>query len=171
MRKRKTVIIVVVLVIGLLVCGWRFYPYDLSSIISVRKNEITSLACAMSVGGVENVKPYINTYELSELSPHNDDFEEIMEILDSSDYHQDFRNLLPWSVNSIGSDDSDKIRTASVLIVWGNGENECCFLSMTDERKVAVSSGAESGLKLYHPTNREMLNILSEYLQMHGTKK
>lgn len=164
MRKRW-IVIIGIFVIGLLACVWRLYPHDLSSLIPVRQNEITSLACAMNESGVESGKPYISSYELSELSPHDDSFEEIMEILDSSDYHQDFRNLLPWRIKSLGSDGS---RTVSVLLVWGKGENECCFLSMTDESKIAVSSGTESGLKLYHSTNRELINILSEYMRIHG---
>ena len=108
--------------------------------------------------------PYSNSYTLSELSTQDDDFQEILEILDSSNYRQDFRNLLPWSINSVGSDDANNVLVANAVFVWGSGENESCFMSFHSERMIAVSSGTESGLKVYHPTNREMLNTLSEYL-------
>ena len=168
MKKRATVIVVAVLIIGLLV--WRFWSHPLSSVICVEKSSVTSIACSVSVFGVENGMPYSNSYTLSELSPQDNGFEEIMEILASSNYRQDFRNLLPWSVNSIGSDDANGVLFANIVFAWGSGENESCFMSMHSESMMAVSSGTVSGLKVYHPTNREMLDTLAEYLQTHGNK-
>ncbi|HBR07481.1 MAG TPA: hypothetical protein DD735_01140 [Clostridiales bacterium] len=168
MKKRVAVIAAAALIIGLLV--WRFWPHSLSSVICVEKSVVTNIACSASIGGVENGKPYINSYTLSELSPQDDGFEEIMEILDSSNYRQDFRNLLPWSIDNIGSDGAKELLAADVVFVWGSGENESCFMSMHGESMIAVSSGTESGLKVYHSTNREMLDTLAEYLKTHGNK-
>lgn len=168
MKKRATVIVVATLIIGLLV--WRFWSYPLSSVICVEKSSVTSIACSVSVFGVENGMPYSSSYTLSELSPQDDGFEEIMEILDSSNYRQDFRNLLPWSINSVGSDNANNVLVANAVFVWGSGENESCFMSMHSKSMIAVSSGKESGFKVYHPTNREMLDTLAEYLQTHGNK-
>ena len=168
MKKRAAVIVAAALIIGLLV--WRFWSHPLSSIICVEKSSVTSIACSISAGGVEDGMPYINSYTLSELSPQDNGFEEIMEILDSSNYRQDFRNLLPWSINSVGSDDANNVLVGNAVFVWGSGENESCFMSMHSENMIVVSSGTESGLKTYHPTNSEMLGTLAEYLQTHGNK-
>ena len=161
-------IVAAALIIGLLV--WRFWPHPLSSVISVEKSAVTSIACSASIGGVENGEPYIYSFTLSGLLPQDDGFEEIMEILDSSSYRQDFRNLLPWSIHSVGSDNTNNVLVADVVLVWGSGENESCFISMHSESMIAVSLRTESGLKVYHPTSREMLDTLAEYLQTHGSK-
>lgn len=168
MKKKATVIVAAALIIGLLV--WRFWSHPLSSVICVEKSSVTSIACSVSVFGVENGMPYSNSYTLSELSPQDGGFEEIMEILDSSNYRQDFRNLIPWSVNSIGSNDANSGLFANMVFAWGSGENESCFISMYSKSMIAVSSGTGSGLKVYHPTNREMLDTLAEYLQTYGSK-
>ena len=168
MKKRAAVIAAAALRIGLLV--WRFWPHSLSSVICVEKSAVTSMACLVSVGGTENGKPYINSYTLSDLSPQDDGFEEIMEILDSSNYRQDFRNLLPWSIDGVRSGKLNSVVVANAVFAWGSGEDESCFMFMRSESMIAVSSGTKSGLKVYHPTNREMLDTLAKYLQTHGNK-
>lgn len=164
MRKKIAVIVAVVLIICLL--GWRFWPHSFSTVISVEKNTLTNIACHVSVMGVEKGKPFINTYMLSELSPQDTDFEKIVEILDSSDYCQDFRNLLPWKIDSVGANNTNL--SATVVLVWGNGENESCFISLYDRSVISISFENEAGLRVYHPTNRKMLKTLAEYLQTHG---
>lgn len=168
MKKRATMIIAAALIIALL--AWRFWPHSLSSVICVEKSSVTSIACSVSVFDIKNGMPYSNSYTLNELSSQDDVFEEIMEILDSSNYRQDFRNLLPWSINSGGSDDANNVLIANAVFVWGSGESESCFISMYSESMIAVSSGTEPGIKVYHPTNRKMLDTLAEYLQIRGNK-
>lgn len=166
MKKKTALIAAAVLIIALSAGIWRFWPHSLSSVISVEKSAVSGIACSVCAFGVENGKPYSNGYTLSEQSPQEDGFGEILEILDSSNYRRDFRNLLPWSIDSVGSDDTGL--SAVVVLVWGSRANESCVMSMQGGNMIAVSSGAESGLKVYHPTNREMLNALAEYLQAHG---
>lgn len=168
MKKRAAMIVAAALIIALL--AWRFWPHSLSSVICVEKSSVTSIACSVSVFDIKNGMPYSNSYTLNELSSQDDGFEEIMEILDSSNYRQDFRNLLPWSINSGGSDDANNVLIANAVFVWGSGESESCFISMYSESMIAVSSGTEPGIKVYHPTNRKMLDTLAEYLQIHGNK-
>ncbi len=168
MKKRTALLAAAVLIIALLAGIWRVWPHLLSSVICAEKSAVSGIACSVCIFGVENGKPYTNGYTLSELSPQEDGFEEIMEILESSNYRRDFRNLLPWSIDSVGSDGAGL--SAVVVLVWGSRANESCVMSMQGGNMIAVSSGAESGLKVYHPTNREMLNTLAEYLQTHGNK-
>lgn len=171
MAKKKTAIIAAAALLIVLLLGvWRFWPRPLSSVIGVEQGAVTGMACTVLAGGVENGKPYINGYTLSELSPQEDGFKEILTILDSSDYRPDLRNLLPWGIDSIGSDEANGVQTASVVFVWGSGVNESCILSIQGKNTVAVSGGSKSGLKVYHPTNREILNMITTYLQAHGNK-
>lgn len=173
--KKKRAIILIIAAAALVICllGWRLWPHSLSAIISVEKNALTSIACQVAVSGNENGKPFIDSYTLSELSPQDTGFGEIVEILDSSDYRQDFRNLLPWRINSVGSVNTsvNTYLSASVVLVWGNGENDSCFISLHGESIIAVSLDTEAGLKIYHPTNREMLGALVEYMQAHGNEE
>ena len=161
-RKKITVSIVIILIAALL--GWRLLPHSFPSVISTQTSRATSLACNVSTSYVSNVSPAIDTYVLQSTSDEND-FKEIMKLLNSASYRQDFRNLLPWSITTVGSESNC---SANIMLVWGDTATESCFISFQSESIVSVAAGTEGDFQIYHPTDRTVLGRLIDYVQLHG---
>ena len=111
-----------------------------------------------------NASPVIDTYVLQSTSDEND-FKEIMKLLNSARYRQDFRNLLPWSITTVGSESNC---SANIMLVWGDTATERCFISFQSESIVSVAAGTEGDFQIYHPTDRTVLGRLIDYVQLHG---
>ena len=166
--KRQVILSVVALLLVILL-GWRFCPHSFEKVISTGLGAITSLACTATIAGVENNgTAFIHSYKLQSLTEEDENFDAIMQILGASKYRQDFRNLLPWELTSVGSDGTHDGKSVNILLVWGNAENENCYLTFHSDSVVVVSVGNDGGLLIYHPTNDKVLDKLVDYIQTHG---
>ena len=100
--KRKCIKIAII-IFGLLFAalfGWRMWPHSLSDMISVDKVSITSFSATASIGGIKDGNPYSTFYNMNSHQTSDEVRQEILEILDTSSYRADFRNLLPWRIDS-----------------------------------------------------------------------
>jgi hypothetical protein len=96
---------------------------------------------------------------------------EILEILATSTYRQDVRNLLPWKTHYVEADKNYDGRSVLMAFSLGNGKDEWIQVHFLTSTMIAVLKGGEDGYRVYHPTNREILDELTEYFQTHGIKQ
>ncbi|MBO5371298.1 MAG: hypothetical protein J6A75_01110 [Lachnospiraceae bacterium] len=167
--KKKKIIICIIAALLILFLGWRMWPHPLDKVISADMDSITSLACNVSISGLEDSgDSYIDSYTLQALSEDDEHFQNIIDILKSTEYRQNFRNLLPWSITSVDAGKNYDGRSANVLLAWGSEDNENCYLSFLDNNTIVISSINGDILQIYHPINRAVLDELVDYIQIHG---
>ncbi len=165
MKKRIWAIILIALVICLLF--WRFWPQSLSDVISVDKDSVVSYSVAAMVRRFENGQSKSYTYRIENTESH-DTLDEIMEILSSSDYRRDFRNLLPWDLDYVDADKNYDGRIISVYLYTENKQDEYIEIQFLSKSIVAVDRGGKVGFRIYHPTNRETIDLLTQHLIANG---
>lgn len=111
----------------------------------------------------------MESYTLPTSAADDEVFREILSLLCRSGYREDFRNLLPWAVDSAGSDNAYDGRSVTLILVWGASADETCSLVLTG-RQIVVSRPHHDGFLIYHPLDTALLDQLTEYLMTHGEK-
>ena len=166
---KKKIVVAVLLVILL---GWRFIPRSFSDVISVDTSKVINYACSVNICGIDdNAMPFVQPYDLETVKKGDENFEDVFSVLDKTGYRPDFRNLLPWAITKVESDDDLNEMNAIVVLVWGNEPNDNCIVHFLEDDKVSVSLGKRDGYLIYHPTNSETLKELVEYIKLHGVEK
>lgn len=158
--------IVAILVICLLV--WHVWPNSVSSIIPVEKNAITSFSSYVVIKHTENGQTLTDVYRIDKTGFPCEEPGYILEILATSSYQQDLRNLLPWSADSVGADKSYDGRSAVIVFSVGNQKDEWVEINYLSSGIIVVSVGWEDGYRIYHPTNEQTFDDLVEYYKTHG---
>ena len=161
-------IIVAALIIGLLI--WRFWPQSSANLITVDKNATISFAGIASVSRNENGQPFIDSYQIDN-EQQGLESGAILEIIASTKYRQDFRNLFPWRAESIEADKNYDGRNVSLMFTVGDQQDEWVNIQYMSSDMIIVSTGGEEGYCIYHPVDRKVLDELIEYFQAHGIKK
>ena len=59
-------------------------------------------------------------------------------------------------------------RSVRIFLVWGPEEEQTAFLSLGG-RQITLASGEGDGLRVFHPTDPQLIDWLAEYLENHGT--
>lgn len=161
--------IVAIIVICLLI--WRVWPNSSTSIIPVDKNAITSFSSTVMINRIENGQSVTDVYSIHKTEPPFEGPEHILDILETSSYQQDFRNLLPWSVDSVGADKSYDGRNAVLVYSIGNQKNEWVEINYLSSGVIVVFVGGEGGYRIYHPTNTQTFDDLVAYYETYGVKQ
>ena len=169
MNKKKYVSIAVALLIIALL-GWRLWPRPIDKVISTSPESVNSMACSATVSGVEDGDLFMDTYSIQSEDLADADMEALLNILSSSNYRPDFRNLLPWNITSVDSGGTNDGKSANLALVWGNSEDEHCYMMFHSGSVVAVDVGS-GGYLIYHPTDRAVLDNLVDYIREHGVAK
>ena len=171
--KKRIRLIITIIIASLIVCLliWRFLPQSFSNLISVDENTITNFSSSVMVQSLENGQTHTDTYQITKTEQLGNEPGDILEILSTSKYQQDFRNLLPWSADSIEADKNYDGRTVLLVFSVGNQKDEWVQIYYLSSSIIAVSVGREDGYRIYHPTNHKTLDELVEYIQTHGTKQ
>ena len=151
--------------------AWRLWPQSFADLIPVSENSLTDLSLYGMVQGLEEGQPFTDTYLILPGEQVNHTAAEIMEILKSSAYRQDLRNLLPWEIDSVGADKNYDGRTIIITFYTGNQKDDFITVQFLSRSIVALSRGGGSGFQIYHPTNHEIFDQLAEYLTSHGIKQ
>ena len=165
MRKRISFIIkmvVVALIVGLII--WRFWPQSASHLMPVDENAVTGFAALALVGNglADNEEYRIDSSEQLGNEPG-----EIVEILATSNYRPDFRNLLPWGVTKVNS--GRKYDGYTVFLDYLYAENKYISVTFFSSSTLIITTDEYSRMRIYHPTNSETLDKLVEYLKTHNT--
>lgn len=164
MKKRIIIGIVIALVVGVLL--WRFIPRSANTVIPVEENEVTSFAAISVVGGNRGGEPYFDIYRIDSADATKENIHDFLEILKTSRYQPDFRNLLPWGMDSISADRNYDSRTITIQFACGDDYLDITFQSPT---QIYIQTKDASGFRIYHPTNKDTITKLVEYLETNGT--
>lgn len=164
MKKRIIIIFCFVLLVG--VCVWRFRPLSFSNItISNEKNLILHSVTHVHITFDDGHHVYL----LDKEQINTEITKDILEILDSSSYRQDFRNLCPWGVNRVNNDKNFDGNVVEILV--GVAEEEWVNVHFTSSSLVFVGGNKFTGFRIYHPTSDETIYKLAEYIKENGTKQ
>ena len=166
MKKRIrliSIIIILALVIFLLI--WRLLPQSFSSLISVNESSITSFS---AYGMFQNFEEgHCDLYSINEPAPISFEPGEILEILATSGYQQDFRNLLPWGVDAVAADNNYDGNMVTLSLYFQDKQG-CIEFQFLSNSIVAVSTSEQPDMRIYHPTNSATFDKLVDYLLVHG---
>ena len=169
MKKRITIGLIFVIIICLF--AWRFWPHSLSNLLPLSQDIITGVSGYANISDVQNGKAFIDSYEIAHNAVKDGELQEILMILDSSDYQQDFRNILPWSIDQVDAGKNFEGYTVNLVFTWGDETNASVNMMFLSKNIVVVDTGTESGFRIYHPVNKDVLGNLVEYLKVHGARK
>lgn len=163
--KKRLFIIVVILLVGLSI--WRFWPHSFTNVISVDETSIVDFSAVAVVNGFENGKHQNEIYHIDAFQSNSSILKDAINLLEASSYQKDYRNLLPWSVNSVDSDKNYDDYTIDLLFSFGYGVDEYISVKFLSSSIIVVSIGGESGFHIYHPTNNQTIHELLEYIKLH----
>lgn len=164
----KKCIVLLPAILLLCLCVWRLTPRTFEQMTAADPKTISSLSGTAVLGGNRDGTPYMESYTLP-TSAADEAFQEILSLLCRSGYREDFRNLLPWAVDSAGSGNAYDGRSVTLILVWGASADETCSLVLTG-RQIVVSRPNHDGFLIYHPLDTALLDQLTEYLMTHGEK-
>lgn len=164
MKKRIIIGIVIALVLGVLL--WRYIPRSANTVIPVEENEVTSFAAISTVGRNLLGEPNFSIYRIDSVNATTQNIHDFLEILKTSRYQPDFRNFLSWAIDSISADRNYDNRTVTMQFACGDDYLDVTFHSPT---MITISAKGDSGFRIYHPTDKETITKLVEYLETNGT--
>lgn len=168
-RKHLKIAITVFAVLFIVLMGWRIWPCSFSDIISEDKSSIIYCTTAARIGGIKDGEPVSDSYSMNNHET-DENLKGLLEILDSSAYQPDFRNLLPGSISSVEADKNYDDRNAIVVLGWGNSKEEYVEIQFLSSSIIAVKREGDPGFMIYHPTDRNLLDSLIAYIQENGDK-
>ncbi len=173
MKKRmKLIIAIIVAALIIYMPIWRFWPRSLSDLLSVEENSIKIISVSAYVFNINAPGLSQQDHYQLKVSEHQSNIsKEIVDILSSSGYREDFRNLWPWGVRSISADRNYDSRRVSLFFEIENQEGKVGYIYYTTSSLISVHGMRKRGFSVYHPTNRETFDVLVEYIQEHGIKK
>lgn len=152
----------------LALAAWRLWPRPFASLFPEGHTAVTSLSASCTISGIDELHSLaFDTYTVNAVSPGEEEFEAILSLLQSSRYHPDLRNLLPWSQERVATHGGT--RSVTVSLVWDNQEENFVTLFFHTDRLAVLSLATEAGFLRLHPTDRTLMEQLVEYLQAHGT--
>ena len=147
---------------------WRFWPQSFTNLIPMSETSISGLSVYGTVQGIKDGEPFTEAYRIDALEQASNEAAELLDILKSSHYRQDLRNLLPWDMESVGADKNYNGQTVIISFYVGSQREDFVSLQFLSRSIVAVSYGDEYGFHIYHPTDPETFGQLAAYLQVHG---
>lgn len=163
----KRIIKIAVVVVIVLIATWRFCPRSFSNIVPDEIGEAEYYSAYTSVSNIKGTRPDIDTWLFDNIP--QDEFIEIIELLETSGYRRDFHNLLPWWISTVGSDKNYDGRFVNIHIGFKEDENiKFVGISFFSSGKISVSGVSKFGQRIYHPTNKKTFDYLVGYLQANG---
>ena len=163
---KKKLLAIFLLVLIALPCIWRLWPHSLNRILDANGEAFDAIAVQVSEFGISDGSPKIDVYRLDIPSRKDANYDSFMSVLQSTEFRQDFRNLLPWNILSVGSGQDSITHSAYILLEWGGGNT--CYISFHGDRIVSFDISGETEYRIYHPADRATLNRIVTYVKEHG---
>ena len=148
-------------------CIWRLWPHSLQGILDTDGASFGAITVQVSEFGVDNGSPNIDVYRLDLPSPEDENHAAFMSILQGTKYRQDFRNLLPWDIRTVGSGSKNITHSAYIMLTWGEADN-ICYISFHGDNIISFDSGGNTEYRIYHPTDRTALNRIAAFIKANG---
>ena len=161
--------LIVALFAGLLL--WRFLPRSCAHMMSVDESAFTNFSSHAMIHRFDLGSTYTDMYYIEHIPRQEAAYGEIMEILASSRYRPDFRNLLPWDLSSLSSGKHYDGRTVTFVFSAADRDEESIYIQFLSRSILSIHIGNKSGFRIYHPTNRETFDKVVEFLQANGVKQ
>ena len=168
MKKRiKSVITIIMTALILCLLFWRLWPQSFSRLISVSEDSIAGFSGYAMVNNYE--KDDHAFYHINESDALSDAPDEILEILATSGYRQDLRNLLPCGIDGASGDKNYDGRMITLYLYLQDQENKYIEFQFLSSSLVVIRTADDPHMRIYHPTNSATFKKLVEYLQTNGT--
>ena len=169
MRRRYVVLLVFAILVAALFT-WRLWPQSLSGLLPKDAYDFTDVYAGAMISVFENGKADIVSYLLESENQDSSIAADLLDILKTSEYRPDLRNLAPWSWGVLNSDSRFDGRSL-VLNFYLLEEQTYRDFSITFSGPSQVMISSERTYGIYHATNPETLSALVEYIQTHGQQK
>lgn len=170
MKKRigsAIAILIALLIVCLLL--WRFIPQGTSTLLPVSSDSITSFSAHGMLNNFESDQTdFYNIATSDPIISEHENIMEVMGILASSKYQPDFRNLLPWGIDSVSSDKHYDGRMVAFSLYFQDEGSKYMEFQFLSNRIVVIQTADQTGMRIYHPTNSETFEKLVAYLQNNG---
>lgn len=144
---------------------WRLWPHSYPGILPEEADPVVSLS---AFAGIDNAAGYNVFYRMDDVPSGDARLQEITEIMHTSVYRQNFRNLLPWKIHELFTDDNCDGQTVRLLYNPDDENGNYVAVDFISSSLIAVSVGEGNGFKFYHPANPETMGELLEYLRVHA---
>ncbi len=169
MKKRNLRWLFVVLVfVGVCVMiGMLRSPKPLQSILP-EETETSGMFATVAISriDIEEAIPYIDYYNMNNVSSDSEEYKEIVKIMESTEYSNDLRNYLPWETELSGGKSETDIHYVYILFKDESGDG---FSMMFGTDKVVVSKdNSDSKDMIYHITDTQIFTELAEYIKENG---
>ncbi|WP_409968392.1 hypothetical protein RFF05_18100 [Bengtsoniella intestinalis] len=167
-KKKILILLATILVAGLAI--WRLWPCALAGHLG-DVSQVIRIDGALTISGIKTETAplssnlYMDTYALT-VTEDNHTLQAVLEILAQASVRNDFRNLLPWTLPSVGSDSDHDGRSITLALQWEDDAH--CSLSFLDPTTVAV--GLDDGFSVYHFTSTIPFETLATLMMAEGTK-
>ena len=143
---------------------WRMWPHSYSGILPVDEEDIVSLSVFANIKDAG----YDTFYRMDDIPSQDEHLQNITEIMQTSVYRQNFRNLLPWKIHEMFSDDNYDGQTIRLLYNPDNDNGNYAAVDFISSSLIAVSVGEGNGFRFYHPANPETIGELLEYMRLYA---
>ncbi len=159
--KKKMILRLILAALLIVLFAWRFIPVSFSKALrdGAEPDILTSFSAMATIITAEQGGLHSETYEIG-----MEAWPEIYTILDSANYRRDFRNLIASLLNGISVKGADK-----VIDVFLQSAGRSRNIEFVAKDKVFINYGGSA--RLYHPTDRSVLDQLAEYIKNNGEKK
>lgn len=165
---KKKALIALALAVATLAFAWRLWPHSLGDILESGDEPYGAISVRVTEFGAPDGSLSMESYKLDAASLEDGRYWEILSIVEGSKFRSDFRNLMPWGVDTVSSGPENIVYSASIVFADAEG-NWARHITFHGDRKVSVRNGGDSGLLVFHPTDRDMLGQLVAYVKENGS--
>ncbi len=122
---------------------------------------------SLATYGIEEGEPYIDFYNMSNVSVNSEAYNEIMQIIESSEYRNDLKNYLPWDTESETNEPETDAFYVYLSLLDQSGDG---FSMMFEDDELTISENNSNGKdKVYNMTEVHIFTELVEYVKENGT--
>lgn len=163
---KKSVLVLILVMVAVLLCFWRMSSKSLYEIISADIGTVNSIELGVTELGVKDGAAVMDSYTLIIDSTESEHYDAILSDLKEAQLRPDFRNLLPFKPE--GADDIDSAVNLRLYLKDGNTESSY-FVLNGDDKTISISD--EDGFSKFHPVNYEVLEEMVIYIMEHGNQE
>ena len=165
--KKKNLFVALGAIVILALLIWRMLPHSLEEILPSGNDNFSRINVQITEFSSPDHSLNLSVYAIETTSPIDDHYKPIIEMIKNTDYRSDFRNLLPWDITTVNSE-SNNIEHSAIIKLVSESTEETYVINFHGERVVSFDFGVHSEFRVYHPTNRELLSQLVEYVKTNG---
>ncbi|MBO4839376.1 MAG: hypothetical protein J5493_08430 [Lachnospiraceae bacterium] len=165
MKKRYYLLIIAAILIA--VCIWRFRPHSFTWVLDADLEQISDIYANAVVCTIREGNLQMDTYT-ADFSRGDEELSELIRILSSAGYTNDFRNMFLSSPDAAESRGGDK--TVCLTVRWDSGTDTPRTLVFSKGLILVTPADGLRG-RLCHPNSSSVLDMLTEYIQKTGKKQ